>query len=176
MTNFKMMPLARETPEGKRYYCPRCSVKKFMSHVHTIDGPACATNVQRRANAMLAAAPFIPSWDMAETDKRLMLLAAHLEHANERHAAARKPLYDQRRAMHNCGTPACAGGHSDVMYERTRYALSSWAFLYGVQIHYSEWDHLFGDSVNVRDAKHAAERIRAFALERHARRMRQAAV
>lgn len=170
MNTPKMMPLAN-AEGGCRFYCRKCGERYATDWVHIVGGLACTSTIACRAKAMLAAAPFIPSWDMAESDKRLMLLAAHLEHADERHAAKGEPLYDQSRAFHDCGTPACAGGHSDAMYANTRLRNASWNELYDIfGTHYFD---IFGGGRR-RTSKQAATGIRKLVL-RYAARMRTVA-
>lgn len=124
------------------------------------------------------AARFIPSWDMREEDKRLMLLAAHLEHADERHEERGEPTYWQGRAVHKCGTPACALGHSYAFYlaGRERWTLpkrSAARMAYNACLFYglnnTEWEELFGyvGCGNAQTAKQAAAYIRGFVMRRH---------
>lgn len=169
-----MRKLVNKTDDNPfNYACKLCYCMYFGPWVHIANGKGCRLHQQRYFNlqqAKLPARPFVPSWDMSEGNKRLMLLSAHLEHADARHRKAREPLYDQRPAYHPCGTPACAGGHSDVMYERVNLPYGDWQTFYGFGCWPTDSDDYFDifSGLNApRTAKQASQIIRETALRRH---------
>jgi hypothetical protein len=134
-----------------------------------------APRQERRVNNM-APRPFVPSWDMSEANKRLLLLAANLDIADERHLARGEPTYDQTEITHDCGTPACAMGHNDYLY---REASRKWQW----RVHWEEvnfFDMLENEAAamfgrygcnRAKTAKQAADYIRDFAMTRHRREL-----
>lgn len=104
-------------------------------------------------------------------DISLLLLADILEHADERHEAAREPLYDQTTWDHPCGTPACAIGHWLAQEGRKHYRPTEYDLNHRLpalfELGSKQWAYLFGYPPGYpRTAKEAAERIRAFVAER----------
>lgn len=131
--------------------------------------------------------PFIPSWNMTEGEKNLMLLSAHLWDADARHLAANEPTYDQLEEVHACGTPACAIGHARALFKSSlndRYVRiwrNASLIVAGEQLfeldyladrRYAEWDELFSTlgCGYARSAREAAVYIRGFVRRKLAAR------
>lgn len=148
-----------------RFYCTRCGGKRTVDDQHKLGSVLCDEAYARRVKA-LPARPFIPSWDMSEGNKRLMLLAAHLERADTRHAYAGEPGYSQREIMHPCGTPACASGHGAVLFGFDAFTDWEWDIF---RVDLFERHELFG-SYGCGKAKTSAQAsmyIHDFTLRRH---------
>lgn len=114
----------------------------------------------------IAFMPFVPSWDMSEPNKRLMLLSAHLETADDRHRDVGEQLYDQSRLTHDCGTPACASGHGAALFDFDNGDCWEGDFF---DLNGLETGTIFGTigCGRARNAKQAAAYIRDFTLRRH---------
>jgi hypothetical protein len=162
----------------------RAPLREYHAKVLRDNWPEYETlNIDPRQPKMnIPALPFVPSWDMIEGDKRLMLLSAHLERADDRHGERYEPRYNQRITMHDCGTPACALGHYAAMSGPTQrirvtndrpyhpFVGATWDIIGAeFQLTHDETDTIFESSgcACAQSSREAAAFIRRFVFARH---------
>lgn len=101
-------------------------------------------------------------------NRRLLKLAEILDTADAKHKKKGEPTYNQFDYLHDCGTPACAGGHWDwsAQGRRTGGQFQDWMTTFALSNVESE--QIFGrcGCGNARTAKQAAQYIRRFVARR----------